>query len=92
MAFLENFEGNELVINCMCGCDEGINLTVNNEDENMYAIMTYTNGKFYSEQHYGFIWKLRKIWAIITNQDYCYSDIYMTKDEFEKFKEWITKK
>ena len=55
--------------------------------------MTYTNGKFFFEQEATF-WgifckKIEKIWAIIRNKDYYYSDITMSGDEFEEFKEYI---
>lgn len=33
--------------------------------------------------------KLEKIWAIIRNKDFYYSDILMTKDEFNEFREYI---
>ena len=32
---------------------------------------------------------MRKIWSIIHNKDYTYSDILLSKEEFNKFKEYI---
>lgn len=93
MAVLKNKDGKELHIDCYCGCDHGIRFRVDKEDCNYYCFMTYTNGNFYSEQDET-IWrvfckKLKKIWAIIRNKDYYYSDIVMTKDEFDEFREYI---
>ena len=33
--------------------------------------------------------KLEKIWAIIRNKDFYYSDVLMTKDEFDEFRKYI---
>ena len=94
MAVLRNANGNELLIDCNCGCDEGLRFRIDTEDSDWYCFLTYTNGVFYREQGDTF-WrilrkKLRKIWAIIRNKDYYYSEITMTKDEFEIFREYIT--
>ena len=55
--------------------------------------MTYTNGNFYHAQGETmfrvFYKKLEKILAIIRNKDFYYSDIIMTKDEFNEFREYI---
>lgn len=39
-----------------------------------------------------FFEKLKKIWAIICNKDFYYSDIVLTKDDFKEFKEWVNRK
>ena len=39
-----------------------------------------------------FFEKLKKIWAIISNKDFYYSDIVLTKDDFKEFKEWVNRK
>lgn len=94
MAVLKNKNGKELYIDCCCGCDEGIRLKIDKFDDfDYYCWMTYTNGNYYSE--YGetmwrvFCKKLKKIWSIIRNKDYYYSDIVMTKAEFDEFREYI---
>ena len=93
MAVLKNKCGTELYIDCNCGCNDGIRLKIDKDDLNYYCFMTYTNGNFYSEQSETawrvFRKKLEKIWAIIRNKDYYYSDILMTKDEFDEFREYI---
>lgn len=92
MAIFKNFEEDELIIKCKCGCDEGVHFKIDkDESTNDYAFLTYTNGKFYSEQP-RFISKLKKIWNIIKNKDYYYSDVIIDEDEFEQFKNWINKK
>lgn len=31
MAVLKNFDGNELCVNCTCGCDEGIHIKIDKD-------------------------------------------------------------
>lgn len=93
MAALKNKDGTALLIDCCCGCDEGIRFKVDKEDYEYYCFMTYTNGNFYSEQNET-IWgvlskKLKKIWAIIRNKDFYYAEVFMTKDDFNEFREYI---
>lgn len=93
MAVLKNKDSTELLIDCNCGCDEGIRFKIDKEDFDCYCFMTYTNGSFYKEQNDSlwrvFCKKAKKIWAIIRNKDFYYSDIVMTKNEFDEFKEYI---
>lgn len=91
MAVLTNFTEDELIINCNCGCDKGIHFTIRNYEDGDYVFLTYTNGNFYKEQH-PFKAKLLKIWNIIRNRDYYYSDVVMTKEDFEQFREWVNRK
>ena len=93
MAALKNKDGTELYIDCTCGCNEGIRFKIDKNDFDNYCFMSYTNGNFYVEQS-NTVWgalckKLEKILAIIKNKDYYYSDVVMTKDEFEDFREYI---
>lgn len=93
MAALKNKSGTELYIDCNCGCNEGIRFKVDKDDLDYYCFMTYTNGNFYNEQSTTmwrvFCKKLEKIWAIIRNKDFYYSDVLMTKVEFDEFREYI---
>lgn len=50
--------------------------------------MTYLSGNWYKEQA-GFIKKLKKIWAIIRNKDFYYSEIILNKKDWEEYKKWI---
>lgn len=89
MAVLKSTNNSELIVSCCCGCDNSIHISVNNFPDDSYALMTYMNGNFYSEQKYPVIEKIKKIWAIVRNKDYFYSDIRMTKDEFAEFRTWV---
>ena len=91
MAVFKNFSEDELIINCKCGCDEGIHFAIKNENDS-YCFVSFTNGNFYKEQKHPFREKLKKIWAIIRNKDFYYSDIIMTKEDFNNFTEWINRK
>lgn len=93
MAVLKNTNGNELLVDCNCGCDTGIRFRIDRDDFDMYCFMSYTNGNFYTEQGMT-VWgilckKLQKIWAIIRNKDYYYSEIVLSKDDFETFREYV---
>lgn len=92
MAVLKNFDGNELCVNCTCGCDEGIHIKIDKYNTFHYALLAFTNGKFYAEQDFGFIKKLKKIWAIIRNKDFYYSEIILNKKDWEEYKKWINEK
>ena len=49
------------------------------------------SGNWYKEQA-GFIKKLKKIWAIIRNKDFYYSEIILNKKDWEEYKKWINEK
>ena len=70
-----------------------IRINEDSDDDDMYCIMSYTNGKFYGEQDEKILKvlgkKLRKIWSIIINKDFYYSEVCMTKEDFKKFKAYI---
>ena len=93
MAVLKNKDGTELLVSCNCGCEQGVHIRVDKEDNDMYFLMTYTNGNWYSDQNKTvravIREKLKKIWCIIRNKDFHYSDISMTSKDFQEFKEYI---
>lgn len=85
---------NTIFVTCKCGCDDGVIIRIDDENKEYdhYAIMTYINANWYRDQRGAFgvlKWKLKKIWKIITNKDYYYSDIVMTKEDFQNFKEYV---
>ena len=93
MAVMISEDKKDLIVTCKCGCDEGVHLHISHErDEDYYAYQCFTNGNFYRDQ-YGMFGtlknKLKKIWAIIRNKDYYYSDVVMSKKDFEWFKSWV---
>lgn len=92
MSVLFNNDKTELIVNCDCGCDDTIHFKINVDDYEDYAIMTYLNGNYFRDQYSGFDVfkkKLKKIWNIIRNKDYHYSEICMSKEEFITFKDYI---
>lgn len=93
MAVLKSKDGTNFFIDCHCGCNDGVRVKVQKDDFIDYCFLTYTNGNFYSEQGET-VWrvilkKLEKIWAIVRDKDFYYSDIVMTKDEFDEFRDYL---
>ena len=86
-------DNKELIINCGCGCDNSVHIKV--EGEGDYCLITYLNSNYYREQEESIFKvikkKMRRIWAIIRNKDYCYSNIIMRTQNFDEFKEYINK-
>ena len=95
MAVFKTKDEKELVVTCKCGCQDAIHIKVDDEDKDSdyYAIQTYMNGNWYRDQDDRVFRtigrKLKKIWAIIRNKDYYYSDVLMSYEDFKKFKEYI---
>ena len=94
MAIMISEDKKELVVNCKCGCDDTIHIKVDTDEEfDYYAFISYMNGNWYRDQDdrvFRTIWrKIKKIWAIIRNKDYYYSDVIMTKADFEQLKKYI---
>ena len=85
----------ELIVTCKWGCQDTIKMKVDDTDKDAdyYAIQTYMSGNWYRVQEDTVIKcigrKLKKIWAIIRNKDYYYSDVLMSRDDFQKYKEYI---
>lgn len=91
MAVLKTKDNSEMVVVCKCGCDEGIRIKIDTEFGD-YAYMTYLSGNFYREQEGIFrclCEKLKKICKIIINKDFYYSEIIMSKEDWEEYKKWI---
>ena len=93
MAVFFNKDRNELIVNCKCGCEDSVHIRIDTNDYDYYAIWTYMNGNFYTDQNDKVFRtigrKLKKIWAIIRNKDYYYSDVVMNKADFEEFREFV---
>ena len=81
------------MVDCNCVCNNGFKIRVDQPDDDMYVFLTYISGNFYNEQDYTFgrvfSKKLKKIWAIIRNKDYHYSEICMSKADFQEFQQYI---
>ena len=87
MATLKSNDNKEMIITCNCGCDEGIRVKID-ESFGDYCYQTYISGNYYKEQS-GLLDKLKKIWNIIRNKDFYYSEVVMNKEDFEDYKKWI---
>lgn len=93
MSVMRDKKGDNLMVDCDCGCDEGLRIQVT-RFEDKYCILTYTSGTFYKDQNRT-IWnviatKFKKIWRILRNKDYCYSEIIMDKNDFKEFTEYLS--
>ena len=95
MAVLFNKERTEMIATCGAGDDDAVHIiiepSVMNDDET-YAYISYMNGNFYRDQDGALktAWhKLKKIWAIIADRDFYYSEVLMDREEFKQFKQFI---
>lgn len=89
--FIDSDESTVL-ITCKCGCQSALQIQIDPDDENAYSFLSYMNGNFYRDQYgaFGVIKeKVKRILAIIRNKDY-YSDIRMTKEDFNKFVDYLS--
>lgn len=95
MAVMISGDKKDLIVTCKCGCQDAIHIKVDDEDKDAdyYAIQTYMNGNCYRDQDNRIFrtigMKLKKIWTIIWNKDYYYSDVLMSCEDFKRFKEYI---
>ena len=93
MSIFRSKDGEELVVDCNCGCDEGLRIRVNKHSDDLFFVVTYLSGHFafmQNETVFGVIKKkLKKIWRVITNQDYCYSEICMTREDVHELSEYF---
>lgn len=83
-----------MIVTCSCGCDDGVHIIkVNPEYDGSIACLSYVSGNFYKKQENTFLGvfknKLKNIWSIIRNKDYYYSDILMSKEDFQQLKDYI---
>lgn len=95
MSVMISDDKKEMIVTCECGCHDAIHLRVDEEDKesDYYAIQTYMNGNWYRDQNDRILRcigrKLKKIWAIVRNKDFYYSELMMSCEDFQKYKEYI---
>lgn len=95
MSVMISNDKKDLIVNCKCGCENTIHIRLDDtdKDSDYYAIITYLNGNWYRDQDDRTLRtigrKLKKIWAILRNKDYYYSDVLMSCEDFKTFKEYI---
>ena len=88
MAVLISEDKRDLIITCGCHCNNAFRIALEDWDGVHAAYMTYVFGAHFREG-----WNVgrraKKIWKILKGEDYCYSDILMTKGDWEVFKSWV---
>lgn len=95
MAVLISEDKKDFIISCSCGCDEGMRFQIcplDDIDKDTYVCATYISGHWYTRQESSWMRakkKIKKIWHIIQNKDYYYSEILMTKSDFNVFREYM---
>ena len=93
MGLMKSEDGLDMMLDCDCGCLEGIRLSVKEFSDDSFVILSYTNGSFYRGQNESFFSvfkkKMKKIWAIIRNKDYVYSEIVINKTDYSAFCEYL---
>ena len=95
MSVMISDDKKEMIVTCECGCHDAIHLRVDEEDKesDYYVIQTYMNGNWYRDQNDRILRcigrKLKKIWAIVRNKDFYYSELMMSCEDFQKYKEYI---
>lgn len=93
MSVLKTKDNKEMIISCGCGCGNSVHFKIDKEDCDMYCLTTFTNGNWYRDQNDTILRvierKIKKIISIIRNKDYVYSDLILTKEDFEEFKEYV---
>ena len=95
MSVMISNDKKELIVTCKCGCQDTIHIKVDDEDKDAdyYAIQTILSGNWYRDQDDRILRcsgrKLKKIWAIVRNKDYYYSDVLMSREDFRKYKEYV---
>lgn len=97
MSILMNNERTELIATCNCGCEDTVHIRIVKDEighKPIFSYITYMNGNFYRDQEdaiwFSLLKKLKKIYAIIRNKDFYYSEICMTKDDFLEFQKYIS--
>lgn len=84
-----------MIVSCDCGCGDTVKLEFDVDDPfggPDFFFMSYYNSNWYRDQHGAFDAfreKIRKIWRIIRNKDHHYSDIRMSREEFEEFRKYV---
>lgn len=100
MAILKTKDNSELIATCDCGCDNGLHIRIDLDsisgipkEEETFCYATILSGNWYRDQgktlRYIIKDKLKKIWAIIRNKDFYYSEVCMSREDFEVFREYI---
>lgn len=95
MAVFISKDKTELLVTCNCGCEDSFHMRLYEEDKDydIYGYMSFMKGNFYTDSNLSF-WrvlciKAKRIWRIIRNKDYCYSDTILSKSDIEEIKKYF---
>lgn len=78
---------------CNCGCHNGVTMKIE-KDEDFGLSINLVSDNFYMRQTgvFGIIReKIKRIWCILRNKEYCYFDICMSNDDLNEFKKFVEK-
>ena len=79
---------------CKCGCHNGIIMKAEKDDDDFGLSITLVSDNFYMRQAGVFRIikeKIKRIWYILRNKEYCYFDICMNANDLKEFKEFVEK-
>ncbi len=79
---------------CSCGCHDGVVLKIDKDIDGKIAFLSLVSDKFYSEQNGFFLRlgeKIKRIWRILRNKEYCYFEIVLKEKDIEEFKGFVNK-
>lgn len=85
-------DNNSLIVNCSCRCGDGIEFTISNFDNIAEVWLTQTTYSWNSESMS--FWdrlktKIKRLWLVLCNKEYYYTEISLSKDDFGAFVEYI---
>lgn len=91
MAIYKAINKDAVSVTCDCSCGNGMEFIVD-RDPDCYALIMAMNSNFYRDQNGALRVlksKLEKIWCIIRNKDFYYSEVIMSERQFNDFKDII---
>ena len=96
MAVFMTEDKQELIVTCNCGCMDSFCIKVYEEEDcDLYGYAGFMKNDFNTEYDKNpwraFKIKMKKIWCILCGKDYYYSDVIMTKEDFERFKAYVNR-
>ena len=92
MSVMISEDKKDFIVDCKCGCCEGIRFRFDKDDEDWYLLLSITSGDFYNKQNkkwHTLKEKIKRIWFVLKNRDYLYCDIILSKKDFDEFKKLI---
>lgn len=88
MAVLMSEDKKDIIFTCACHCNNSCRITLDEWDGNTFAYMVYSCASHFRE-HNNRRRKAKKIWQILKGEDYCYTDLILTKEDWIVFKDWV---